>query len=159
MVKHTQTIRRLLATNCLSLFDNFVSLALKGLIKELDVKNIFIHLFFTKSLKRAGKKCNKCDWLTFRQSFFKKKFMRIPECFQKLLPISTKGSNTPPSVNFSELDFFCNTMKKITSDYWYENEGSPFWHNPLVDLQNIANLANLRTINNIHTTSFFFNFG
>ena len=43
MVKHTQTIRRLLATNCLSLFDNFVSLALKGLIKELDVKNIFIY--------------------------------------------------------------------------------------------------------------------
>ena len=112
MVKHTQTIRRLLATNCLSLFDNFVSLALKGLIKELDVKNIFIHLFFTKSLKRAGKKRNKCDWLTFRQSFFKKKFMRIPECFQKLLPISTKGSNTPPSVNFSELDFFLQHYEK-----------------------------------------------
>ena len=157
MFKDTQTIHRLLATNCLSLFDNFVSLALKGLIKELDVKNIFINLFFTKSLKRTGKKRNKCDWLTFRQSLFKKNFMQIPEYFQKLLPISTKSSNTRPSVNFSELDFFSNTMKKITSDYWYENEGSPFWHNPLVDLQNIANLANLRTINNIHT-NFFFNF-
>ena len=31
MVKHTQTIRRLLPTNCLSVFDNFVGLALKGL--------------------------------------------------------------------------------------------------------------------------------
>ena len=31
MVKHTQTIRRLLPTNCLSLFDHFVGSALKGL--------------------------------------------------------------------------------------------------------------------------------
>ena len=29
MVKHTQTIRRLLPTNCLSVFDHFVRLALK----------------------------------------------------------------------------------------------------------------------------------
>ena len=32
MVKHTQIIRRLLRTNCLSVFDHFVELALKGLI-------------------------------------------------------------------------------------------------------------------------------
>ena len=31
MVKHTQTIRRLLPTNCLNVFDHFVGLALKGL--------------------------------------------------------------------------------------------------------------------------------
>ena len=31
MVKHTQPIRRLLPTNCLSVFDHFVALALKGL--------------------------------------------------------------------------------------------------------------------------------
>ena len=31
MVKHTQTIRRLLPKNCLSVFDHFVGLALKGL--------------------------------------------------------------------------------------------------------------------------------
>ena len=35
MVKHTQTIRRLLSTNCLSVFDHFVGLALKGLIIAL----------------------------------------------------------------------------------------------------------------------------
>ena len=29
MVKHTQTIRRLLPTNCFSVFDHFVGLALK----------------------------------------------------------------------------------------------------------------------------------
>ena len=31
MVQHTQTIRRLLSTICLSVFDHFVGLALKGL--------------------------------------------------------------------------------------------------------------------------------
>ena len=33
MIKHTQTIRRLLPTNCLSVFDHFVGLGLKGLRK------------------------------------------------------------------------------------------------------------------------------
>ena len=33
MVKHTQTIRRLLLTNCLSVFEHFERLALKGLRK------------------------------------------------------------------------------------------------------------------------------
>ena len=32
MVKHTQTIRRQLPTNCLTVFDHFMNLALKGLI-------------------------------------------------------------------------------------------------------------------------------
>ena len=32
MVKHTQTIRRQQSTNCLSMFDNFMRLALKGLV-------------------------------------------------------------------------------------------------------------------------------
>ena len=31
MVKHTQSVRRLLPTNCLSVFDHFVGLALTGL--------------------------------------------------------------------------------------------------------------------------------
>ena len=31
MVKHTQVICRLMPTNCLSVFDHFVGLALKGL--------------------------------------------------------------------------------------------------------------------------------
>ena len=34
MVKHTQAIRRVLPTNCLSVFDHFVELALKGLRKQ-----------------------------------------------------------------------------------------------------------------------------
>ena len=32
MFKYSKTIRRLLTTNCLSVFDHFVGLALKGLI-------------------------------------------------------------------------------------------------------------------------------
>ena len=35
MIKHTQTIRRLLQTNCFSEFDDFVRLALKGLNRPL----------------------------------------------------------------------------------------------------------------------------
>ena len=35
MVKHTQTIRRQKLTNCLSVFDHFVGLALKGLKMQI----------------------------------------------------------------------------------------------------------------------------
>ena len=43
MVKHTQTIRRLLPTNCLSVFDHFVGLALKELksLQTLTLKQWF----------------------------------------------------------------------------------------------------------------------
>ena len=34
MVKHSQSVRRLLPTNCLSVFDYFVGLAFKGLNSE-----------------------------------------------------------------------------------------------------------------------------
>ena len=37
MVKHNQTIRRLLPTNCLSLFDHFVGLALRRLTTKLSI--------------------------------------------------------------------------------------------------------------------------
>ena len=44
MVKHTQTIRRLLLTNCLSVFDHFMGLAPKGLGKSRPIhqKNLSI---------------------------------------------------------------------------------------------------------------------
>ena len=47
MVKHTQTIRQMLPTSCLSLFDHFVGLALKWL-KE---KKIDLHVYASKSKK------------------------------------------------------------------------------------------------------------
>ena len=46
MVKHTQTIRRLLPTNCLCAFDSFVGLALKGLIMS-SVQLIFMEVDFS----------------------------------------------------------------------------------------------------------------
>ena len=49
MVKHTQTIRRLLPTYCLSVFDHFAGLALKGLNKKA----------FTKKGKKRQKKLKK----------------------------------------------------------------------------------------------------
>ena len=44
MVKHTQTIRRLLPTNYLSVFDNFVGLSLKGLDYIKSLRNNFADL-------------------------------------------------------------------------------------------------------------------
>ena len=36
MVKYTQTIRRLLPANCLSLFHHFIQMVLKGLIEATE---------------------------------------------------------------------------------------------------------------------------
>ena len=36
MVKYTQTIRRQFANDCLSVFDHFVGVVLKGLINRID---------------------------------------------------------------------------------------------------------------------------
>ena len=44
MVKHTQTIRRLLPTNYLSVFDHFVGLSLKGLDYIKSLRNNFADL-------------------------------------------------------------------------------------------------------------------
>ena len=48
MVKHTQTIRRLWPTNCLSIFDHFAGLVLKGLTL-LTLAEIIV-LFYTLQL-------------------------------------------------------------------------------------------------------------
>ena len=40
IVKHTQTIRRQMTTNCMSLFDHFVGLTLKGMLSDLLVIKI-----------------------------------------------------------------------------------------------------------------------
>ena len=48
MVKHTQTIRWLLQTNCLSVFDHFAGLVIKGLMNvEKDMTcSKFQYIFF-----------------------------------------------------------------------------------------------------------------
>ena len=51
MVKHTQIIRRQQATNCLSVFDHFVGLALKGLTgfsRYLSVGVKYLQILFTR---------------------------------------------------------------------------------------------------------------
>ena len=53
MVKHTQTIRWLLPTNCLIVFDHFVGLALKGLIIMME---LFCDFFPIKDLTIFAKK-------------------------------------------------------------------------------------------------------
>ena len=49
MVKHTQTICRLLLKNCLSVFDHFEGLALKGLVNTVWPKKLSLIEPFTKS--------------------------------------------------------------------------------------------------------------
>ena len=45
MVKHTQTIHRHQPTNCLSVFDHFVNLALKG-VSNIESSRILLSCFF-----------------------------------------------------------------------------------------------------------------
>ena len=45
MAKPTQIIRRVLATNCLSVFDHFVGLALKELTLNKTYNNFFVNFF------------------------------------------------------------------------------------------------------------------
>ena len=54
MVKHTQTIRRLLPTNCLSVFDHFVGLALKELTHFWPMSPFYTPMFLggIKTLKQ-----------------------------------------------------------------------------------------------------------
>ena len=47
MVKHTQTIRRLLQANCLSVFDRFVGLTLKKLKLNITVPAIKLEVLVT----------------------------------------------------------------------------------------------------------------
>ena len=50
MVKHTQTIRRLLLTNCLSVFDQFVGLPLEGLTSSFFISFLnFNEIFFSQT--------------------------------------------------------------------------------------------------------------
>ena len=52
MVKHTQTLCRLLPTNCLTVFDHFVGIVIKGLIwKESDICEIFKNTYFEEHLQ------------------------------------------------------------------------------------------------------------
>ena len=45
MVKHTQTIRRQQSTDCLSVLDHFVGLALKGLFKKaVEIERMTVYL-------------------------------------------------------------------------------------------------------------------
>ena len=53
MVKHTQTNRRLLPTICLSVFDHFVGLALKGLNIRIDHNYLSLKDFCKRVLERV----------------------------------------------------------------------------------------------------------
>ena len=84
MAKHTQTICRLLKANCLSVFDHFVGLSLKGLkcsASKILCKHISARCFFKLSFKNFK---NPCKLLVIEMLFaaIKNDFLR-PESLQK----------------------------------------------------------------------------
>ena len=52
MVKRTQTVRRLLPTICLNVFDHFVGLALKGIMLQGIYCLCHLHIFVFHPLTR-----------------------------------------------------------------------------------------------------------
>ena len=79
MVKHTQTIRHFLLTNCLGVFDHFVGLTLKGLVITFElgrdcsyVKHCNIddypadNYMFKVSNRKTRTKCEICSKLTIK---------------------------------------------------------------------------------------------
>ena len=65
MVKHTQIFRRLLPTNCLSLLNHFMGLALKGLNHDRDVPKCYVMRKKTqnKKQKTITKTKNTITWI------------------------------------------------------------------------------------------------
>ena len=47
MVKHTQTVRRLLLRNCLNVLDYFAELAFKGLNMKVIITHIYLYILLT----------------------------------------------------------------------------------------------------------------
>ena len=89
MVKHTQTIRRLLLTNCLSVFDHFIGLALKGLrdiakyTLKLVAKNTLydLKIFHAQSQSTAAE--NNFFYSVYFEGLLKKKISE--HCFISFL--------------------------------------------------------------------------
>ena len=54
MVKHTQTIRRLLLTNCLGVFSHFVGLALTGLRNITEWREKVLNVKLLDKIRTEG---------------------------------------------------------------------------------------------------------
>ena len=71
MVKHTQTIRQLLAVDCLSVFDHFVGLVFKGLSRSLCYINSFVGTLCNELVKEFLHKLRKGLFRTLQASKMK----------------------------------------------------------------------------------------
>ena len=115
MVKHTQTIRRQQPTNCLSVFNHYVGLVLKGLIAKIhcsqqqknnfcercSIKTLF-RKFYKFSLKTFMEKSFTNEGTSLRSyRFFKKAITQ--NTFQQLIPELLTGA----SGTIFKLSIFC----------------------------------------------------
>ena len=99
MVKHAQTIRRLLPTNCLSVFDHFVGLALKG----LRIQNNYWRLsgdFFNSIPKR------RYYWVWKRHSCSGKKKSMLNEDNQTTIKLSSLTWNCSKETKIGYWQYF-----------------------------------------------------
>ena len=93
-VKHTQTIRRLLPTNCLSVFNHFVGLALKGLRNISLKRNVCKKINkFTRNIHFAKNGIT----LSFQLEFSKIDLIEKQRKLEKHLPSPTLPSRHLPA--------------------------------------------------------------
>ena len=139
MVRHTQTIRRLLSTNCLSVFEHFVRLALKGLkiqfpkvVSYRNYKNLSNDVF----LKSLNSELSKYSFPPDQNNF--DRFCQIcTDTLNKYAPRTKKTikGNHSPFINeeISKAIHYVNSVQ-IRSFFW-----SIFEHFSLSDYEtNIA---------------------
>ena len=79
MVKHTQTISRVLPTNCLSVFDDFVELVLKGSMKDFIFSPVLLELTHS---------CPNSHHTFYHKKFGSKRFCTTLRCLKNVINAS-----------------------------------------------------------------------
>ena len=130
MVKHTQTIRRLLPTNCLSVFDHFGGLALKGLKQIFFFSQSFLQypkwLYYQITIRFSNSFCGIAKWFSCPTVYFKQTFVRRLEikCTVKSTITQTaylfqvNNGNTKTKCEICSKLTIKSTERQITS-FWY----------------------------------------
>ena len=133
MVKHTQTIRQLLPTNCLSAFNHFVGLEIKGLIWNCIIfRKVIINIDCSNT---SGPDCNPVLVL-------KNCTAKLSYILNDLFNMGLKGSYIPDCWKVSSVSFiFLNVGERTTA------KKLPSFEETLKNLQRINFLINFSVVN------------
>ena len=119
MIKHNHTIRRLLPTYCLGVFDHFVGFALKGLRQLLEAtrndktrptSELFFYLGSRgRSEPLAGSKPNFMKHLTIQTFFWEYRFLKLVNgCFS-----DTKNRHPIQRLRVQNIKYLMHLEKNI----------------------------------------------